>query len=124
MNHKYEDEIIERFVATDKKERYRFALSRCKHRYAALIKLFANTEIDLRFAHNSSGVVAFAALSHLKDEVCYVLSCNQKIDGQTTQFKGESILDSPLGVLIYFPKSKVAFFRNEDGDEYLLEKLC
>lgn len=123
MNEQHEKEIIRRFILPSRKSRYEFALPRIKHRYAALVKLFANDEIDLRFAEKGGDVVSFLALSSVcKNAECYIMSCDEESDGRAVPFEEAMKFagDASFGILIYCPKQQVAYYKGEQGDEYIL----
>jgi hypothetical protein len=125
MNEQYERELVRRFILPDKKPRYEFALPRMNHRYAALVKLFANDEIDLRFAIEGAGVVGFLNLSSVSEgPEGYIMSLDENIDGKVFPF--EEAMDfaygSRQGIIVYFPKQQVAYYQGEHGDEYVLHK--
>ena len=123
MNEQYEIEIISRFILPDKRSRYEFALPRTRHRYAALVKLFANDEIDLRFAEEYGGAVSFFALSSIdKNTECYIVSCDEDSDGKVFPLEEamEFADDASLGVIIYCPKQQLALYKGEHGHEYIL----
>jgi hypothetical protein len=125
MNEQFEKEIISRFILPERKSRYEFMLPRANQRYASLVKLFSNDEIDLRFAEEYGGFRLFFALSSLgKNTGCYIISCDDETDGKVFPFEQAMQLadNSKLGVIVYCPKHQVAYYRGEQGTEYLLHK--
>jgi hypothetical protein len=125
MNEQYEREFISRFIRPEKKARYEFALPRPKHRYAALMKLFSNDEIDFRFAKEYSGLASYLTLSmENKDTECYIISCDEETDGKVCLLEEAINIDTynSLGIVIYCPKLRMAYYRGERRDEYILYK--
>ena len=100
-------------------------MPREKHRRHILWELFPNDQIDSRCIEEDSDLGAFMASTGRKANIeYYIWSLYEEVDGQvlSEQAAMDAASTSTLGILIYCPKLKVAYYEGEHGSTFILRK--
>lgn len=127
----HEEKFINAFIRPEKRERYRWMLSKAKKRNYFLGRLAHNLDYIEKYAtqipNNMQSVSQITSLLKNKGapENCHIISENSNIDGKDIALHQalEQVIGYSMGTILCCIPGKLAYYESEDLNcRYILEK--